>query len=155
MTKYERLMAEAEKRGLTVIEVDAGTDKNFGKNYDDLIVINSNMDTKSKACILAEELGHCLKTCGNITDYSKTENYKKEQVARRWSYEKLIGIVDLINAHKLGGCRNIYEIADYIGVNEDILENALSYYNCKYPDGYRIDNYWINFNNGLEIYEMF
>lgn len=154
MTKYENLLTQLEEEGIEILDLNLGTNKECGKCFNNLIVINSRLNKNQKHCVLIEELGHFYKTSGDITDQTKTQNRKQELIARRWGYKRLVGIVDLINAHKQG-CRNKYEISDYLCITEGFLEKALEYYKCKYPDGYEIDNYWINFNNGLEIFERF
>lgn len=152
MTKYEELACKAEKFGIEVIEMNL--EGKCGYILNNTVFINGSMDDACKRCVLAEELGHYLKNVGDITNQLKIKNKKQEVLARRWSYEQLVGIVDLINAHK-HGCNTKYDVIEYLNITEDILENALNYYKCKYENGYKIDNYWINFNNGLEIFEMF
>lgn len=152
MTKYEELVSRSEKIGIQVIEVDIEGDASYILNK--TIFISQNMNNNCKYCVLAEELGHYFKTYGDITDLSTVENRKQEYQARRWSYELIVGIIDLINAHSQG-CRNKFEVAEFLNITEETLESALNYYKCKYECGYEIDNYWINFNNGFEVLEMF
>ncbi|MEG0133065.1 MAG: ImmA/IrrE family metallo-endopeptidase [Clostridium sp.] len=154
MTKYERLLARAENEGTKVLELDLGTNKECGKYFDNIIIINSNMRTIQKYCILSEELGHHHKTVGDITNQTKIENKKQELIARRWGYEKLVGIVDLLNAHN-HGCKTRYEIADYLCVTESFLEETIEYYKCKYGMYYEIDNYLVYFEPNLGIFEKF
>lgn len=154
MTKYERLLARAENEGTKVLELDLGTNKECGKYFDNIIIINSNMCTIQKYCILSEELGHHHKTVGDITNQTKIENKKQELIARRWGYEKLIGVVDLLNAHT-HGCKTRYEIADYLCVTESFLEDAIDYYKCKYGMYYEIDNYLVYFEPNLSVLEKF
>lgn len=154
MTKYEKLLVEAENKGITVLELDMGNDKPYGKNFDDIIVLNRNMTEINKRCVLAEELGHYYRTYGDICRQDCINDIKQENTARKWSYEQLIGVIDLVNSHK-HGCSNMYDIAEYLEVPVDILENAIEHYKCKYPDGCQIDNYWVNFDSGLEVLEMF
>ncbi|MPN55927.1 hypothetical protein SDC9_203611 [bioreactor metagenome] len=80
-------------------------------------------------------------------------NIKQEKRARNWAYEKLIGIVELINAYKKG-VQDKHELADYLGVTEVFLEEAISYYHSKYGVNYRIDNYVVYFDP-LAILEIF
>lgn len=154
MTDYEKLLSQADKLGIKIKEIDFECDKECGYYNNNKILINSRLNEIQKYAVLAEELGHHHKTVGNITDQKKIENRKQELIARRWAYEKLVGIVDLINAYN-HGCQNKYEIAKYLNVTEKFLLEALEYYKCKYENGYKIDNYWINFNNGLNILKKF
>lgn len=150
MTKYEELLNTAHLKGITVYELDLGVDIPCGKCVANSIIINSRISEDEKFCVLVEELGHHHKTIGNITDQKKTENRKQELIARKWAYEKFVGIVDLVNAYD-HGCQNKYEIAKYLNVTEKFLLEALEYYRCKYTNGYKIDTYWIDFSNGLNI----
>jgi len=108
------------------------------------IFIRKELSDREKAGVLAEELGHYHTTVGNILDQSKLENRKQEIRARAWGYERLIGIIDLVNAYK-DGVRNRYELSEYLGVNEEFIEDALNYYKDKYGLYYEIDNYIVYF----------
>ena len=154
MTDYEKLLSQADKLGIKIKEIDFECDEECGYYSNNKILINSRISEVQKYAVLAEELGHHHTSVGDITDQSKLENRKQELIARRWAYETLIGIVDLINAYN-HGCQNKYEIAKYLNVTEKFLLEALEYYKCKYENGYNIDNYWINFNNGLNILKKF
>ncbi|MEG1256667.1 ImmA/IrrE family metallo-endopeptidase [Clostridium sp.] len=154
MSTYEEVLINFENKGVEVIELDLGTNKECGKCIGNMIFINKNLNTKQKYCVLIEELGHYYTSTGDITNQNKTTNRKQELIARRWGYKYIIGIVDLINAHR-HGCMYRYEIAEYLGITESFLEETIDYYNCKYENGCEIDNYWINFNSGLHIFEKF
>ncbi|SHI76538.1 protein of unknown function [Geosporobacter subterraneus DSM 17957] len=111
-----------------------------------IILINKKLKrTKSKICVLAEELGHYHMTVGDITDQSKVENRKQELKARRWGYEKLVSIEKLVQASEQG-IRNRYELAEYIGVTEEFLEKALAYYREKHGTYYKTSNYIVYFD---------
>lgn len=142
---YEDLLLEVEKEGIEYFENNY-IGKMKGLYIDNTITLNSNIDTEAeKKCILAEELGHHFASYGNIIDQSKIENKKQERRARAWAYDKLIGITCLINAYKYG-CRNKYEIAEYLNVSEQFLEDAIKYYHEKYGLYYEVDNYIVYFN---------
>lgn len=151
---YESLLNETINEGIKVKEKKLKYNLK-GLYCDGRILIDSQLVRDcEKACILSEELGHHYKTVGNIIDENKVDNKKQELIARRWGYEKLIGTRKLIRAYEKG-CQNKFEIAEYLNVTEGFLDEALTYYKCKYPDGCSIDNYWLNFNNGLEILQVF
>lgn len=142
---YEDLLIKIEKEGIEYFENNY-IGKMKGLYVDNTITLNSNIDTEAeKKCILAEELGHHFTSCGNIMDQSKIENRKQERIARAWAYDRLIGINGLINAYKYG-CKSKYEIAEYLNVSEQFLEEATTYYNEKYGLYYEIDNYIVYFN---------
>ena len=115
-----------------------------GFYVDGNIAIKHDMTNTEKACVLAEELGHHYTTVGNILDQSKAENRKQERRARLWAYRKMFDLVDLVSAYKYG-CRNRYEVAEYLGVTEQFLEDALHTYKEKYGLYTKIDRYMICF----------
>ena len=140
---YETLLFEADTQGLIVKEKNLKY--NNGRIKGNRIAIRKDISsTTEKACVLAEELGHHYTTVGNILDQSKAENRKQERRARLWAYRKMFDLVDLVAAYKYG-CRNRYEIAEYLGVTEQFLEEALHTYKEKNGLYTKIDRYMICF----------
>ncbi|URZ02803.1 ImmA/IrrE family metallo-endopeptidase [Clostridium felsineum] len=118
------------------------------------IAINNIKTLREKNCILAEELGHYYTTIGNILDQSDINNRKQEKRARNWAYTKLVGILQLINAFEKG-IRTKSELAEYLNVTEEFLEQAIQHYREKYGMSYQIDHYNIYFEPTLSILKMF
>lgn len=141
---YENLLIEATDEMVEVCETMFYGCAS-GYQIDDTIFINENLSFKEKRCTLAEELGHYYKTYGNILDKKDIKSIKQEIIARRWSYEKLITIIDLIRAYE-SGVKNKYELAEFLDVTENFLEEALNYYSCKYGLFYEKENYIIYFD---------
>ena len=110
---YEILLDEAHQDGLTVKEKPLKY--NNGRIKGKRIAIRQDMNTAQKTCVLAEELGHHYTTVGNILDQTNVSNCKQEQRARMWAYNKMIGLIGIINAFN-NGCRNLYEMTDYLNV---------------------------------------
>ena len=110
------------------------------------------MSTTEKGCVLAEELGHYYTTSGNILDQNIASNRKQEQLARLWSYNKLIGLRGIINAYN-AGCTNKYEIAEFLNVTVEFLEEAIKKYTDKYGVCTMLDNYIIYFIPYLGVME--
>ncbi len=150
---YDELIIEAEKDGLKIKELPLSYGlKGLYKNGK--IILDSNLKTNNERnCILAEEIGHHYTTYGNIIDENDISNKKQELFARKWAYKKLVGILDIINAFKIG-VRNRYELAEYLNITEGFLQSALDYYEIKYENWYEIDNYIIRFNP-LGVIEKF
>lgn len=147
---YERLLNECTQCGIDVHEMDLATK---GLYCDNVIAISKRIKTTSeKTCILAEELGHHYTSVGDILDQSKIENRKQEKKARGWAYQKLVGITKLIEAYK-AGCRNRYELAEFLEVTEEFLQEAITYYKEKYGVYYQIDNYIVYFEP-LGVFEL-
>lgn len=150
---YDELLYEAEKQGIEVVEMKF-KGKSSGLYADNTIALSKDIETvNEKRCVLAEELGHHYTSSGNILDAANVVSVKQEKRARYWAYKRLIGIVDLVNGYKFGA-KNRYELAEYLNVTEEFLENALINYKEKYGLYYEIDNYVIYFDP-LIVLEMF
>ena len=151
--EYEKLMIKYQKDvKIKELPLKYGF-KGLYKNSK--IIIDSNIETnKEKTCILAEELGHHFTSHGDIIDQSDVRNIKQEIKARAWAYERLVGIVNLINAYK-AGVKGRYELAEFLGVTEEFLLEAIEYYRNKYGTCYKIDNYIIYFSPTFGIMEFF
>jgi Zn-dependent peptidase ImmA (M78 family) len=140
---YEKLLIEADNEGLKIYERDIGNLK--GLYVDGNVALSPTIETLSeKACVLAEELGHYYTTFGNILDQNKIENRKQERRARGWAYERLVSLESLITASKQG-IRNRYELAEFLGVSERFIEEAMKYYKDKHGTFYETDAYIVYF----------
>ena len=150
---YEELLSEAQKNGVEVIEMSfrGGLKGLYSQNT---IAINCKLKTsREKNCILAEELGHHHTSFGNILNTKDIKNIKQEKIARNWGYEKLVGVVDIINAFK-ANAKNRCEIAEYLNVTEDFLDASIQHYREKYGLYCEIDHYIVYFDP-LRVLEMF
>lgn len=128
---YEALLSECSKLDIDVQEeYIQGSIK--GLYSDNVIWINKRINnTVEKACILAEELGHHHTSAGDILDQNSITNRKQELRARSWAYEKLIPLSRIVQAQR-HGVRNRFELAEYLGVTEEFLQDALNRYKEKY-----------------------
>ena len=143
---YENLLQEAADENVYVIEDDPFQSRADGLIRNDVIGINRTVRrTTQRACVLAEELGHYHTTVGDIIDQSSDANRKQELRARLWSYNKLIGLHGIIYCHKAHYTTS-YEMADYLGVTEEFLQEALQCYRSKYGLCVQYDNYVIYFD---------
>jgi len=153
MDEYEKLIAE------TPFDVNIDENHHFkgklsGLYVDGNIALSDKLKTsKEKVCVLAEELGHHHTTYGNIIDMRQAVNRKQERKARLWGYNRLIGLYGLIRAFEKG-CRNKHEIAEYLEVTEDYLDEAMKCYREKYGEGKGVDNYYVSFEPSLQILKM-
>lgn len=150
---YDELLIEAEKNGLKIKEKPLKHNLKGLYNNGRIILDKKLSNNQERKCILAEEIGHHYTTYGNIIDENDISNKKQELFARKWAYKKLVGILDIINAFKIG-VRNRYELAEYLNITEGFLQSALNYYEIKYENWYEIDNYIIRFNP-LGVIEKF
>ncbi len=149
---YEELLKLSDTENLIVKE------KNIpgygGRIYKNRIAIHQGIDTSvEKACVLAEELGHHYTSVGCILDQTDLANRKQERQARLWGYNKLIGLMGIVRAFN-AGCQNQYEIADYLDVTEEYLQECINCYQSKYGICTNVDNYVIYFVPYLTVTEM-
>lgn len=152
MNAYEALLDEACDMGLTVKEKPLKY--NNGRIKGNRIAIRQDIDTeKEKACVLAEELGHYYTSVGNILDMTSAANRKQERQARLWAYNKQIGLIGLVRAFE-HGCQNRFEIAEYLEVTEEFLEECIECYRNKYGICKRLDNYVVYFIPQLSMMKL-
>lgn len=149
MNSYEILLSEASENGLIVKEKPLKY--NNGRIKGSRVAIRQDLSTSiEKACVLAEELGHHYTTYGNILDQSNTSNRKQELRARAWAYNKQIGLIGLVRAYE-HGCRNRFEVAEFLEVTEEVLEECLTFYRNKYGVCANVDNYVVYFIPNLIV----
>ncbi len=140
---YEQLLTVADQEGLLVKEHSL-------INHDGLlrgrrIAIRKDIETQAeKSCVLAEEIGHHCTSSGNILDQTDVMNQKQEYRARLYGYNLKIGLTGLIRAYE-AGCRNLYEMAEFLDATEEYLKEAIQCYSSKYGTCVAVDNYIIYF----------
>lgn len=151
MDSYEILLAEASDLGLIVKEKPLKY--NNGRIKGNKIAIRQDIETTvQKTCVLAEELGHHYTSVGNILDQTNIQNRKQEFRARMWAYNEMVGLMGIVRAFH-HGCRNTYEVAEYLEVTEEFLNDALNAYKDKYGVYTIVDNYAIYFIPALLVLE--
>lgn len=142
---YEKLLREAACLGIDVYEWDM-PQRIKGLYGDGVIIINKHVRSDvEKTCIMAEEMGHHHMTAGDILDQSSIANKKQEVKARRWAYSKLVPLQAIISAYQ-AGVRSRYELADYLGITEEFLEEAIRYYKQRYGISKTIGDYVVYFD---------
>ena len=148
MNPYEILLDNAYNDGMLVKENPLqGSD---GRIKGNKIAIREDMTIPEKTCALAEELGHHETSVGNIIDMTSAANRKQERQARLWAYNKQIGLIGLVRAFE-HGCQNRFEIAEYLEVTEEFLEECIECYRNKYGICKQVDNYVVYFIPHLTI----
>lgn len=154
MTRYEKQLDIANHDDVTVFErYDMGSTRFKGLYCDGTVALSKDIQTeKERRCILAEELGHHYTTYGDILDQTKVSNRKQELRARLWAYDKLIGLSGILQGFK-AGCRNRYELAKFLDVTEEFLQEALDCYREKYGEHTKVDGYTIMFEPSLAVIE--
>lgn len=149
---YEELLAKHDN--LNIIEMDLSEVQGLkGLYYNQNIAIDRNLTSTEKACTLSEELGHHYTSVGNILDMTSAANRKQERQARLWAYNKQIGLIGLVRAFE-HGCQNRFEIAEYLEVTEEFLEECIECYRNKYGICKRVDNYVVYFIPQLSVMKL-
>lgn len=122
-----------------------------GRIFNNKIAIRKDIPTQTeKACVLAEELGHHCTSSGNIMDQNIVFNRQQELRARMYGYNLNVGLIGIVKAFETG-CRNLYEMAEFLGVTEEYLKNAIECYRKKYGVFVAVDNYLIYFEPQLSV----
>ena len=151
MTIYEELLEEASNNGLVVRE--KALSSSDGLIYKNRIAISDRLETSAeKACVLAEKIGHYHTAVGDIVNLQNIENLKQEQKGRLHGYNRMIGLRGIIDAFN-AGCQSRHEIADFLEVTEEFLQEAIDCYRDKYGICTTIDNYVIYFIPNLAVGE--
>ena len=145
--KYDALLDEANAEGISIKERPFKTYDGRIKGKD--IYLRKDMNTTEKACVLAEELGHYYTSVGNIIDMDNSSNRKQERQARLWAYNKQIGLKGLVRAYE-HGCAS-HEIAEYLDVTEEALQECIEFYRDKYGEYKTFDHYIIFFIPHLAV----
>lgn len=121
--------------------------------YDNgVILIDKNLSETRKAEVLYEELAHHKLTYGNILDQSQFNNRKFENYARRHGYESALPLRIIVEAHHYG-VSNLYELSEYVQLNEEHVLEILGYYKQKYGIGTHYGDYSITFEP-LRVYKL-
>lgn len=147
---YDKLIDEADSLGLIVKEKDLLA--NQGRIKNNRIAIKKDLTRIEKACVLAEEIGHSLMNIGCILDQNNDNNRKQERKARLWAYNRMITIDKLILARN-AGCRNSFEISEFLDVSEEFFLEAMDSYKAIYGTCVQTNNYLITFEP-FNIYDF-
>ena len=153
MNKFEKLEDVAYQDDVDVLNYRFESNNIKGLYCDGVIAIREDMTIPEKTCALAEELGHHETSVGNILDMTSAVNRKQERQARLWAYNKQIGLIGLVRAFE-HGCQNRFEIAEYLEVTEEFLEECIECYRNKYGICKRVDNYVVYFIPRLSVMKL-
>ena len=146
---YEKLLIQ--NNHLHIKEMDlSGVNGLKGLCIDGNVAIEKSLIDSEKACVLAEELGHYYTTYGNILDQSDAGNRKQELRARAWAYDKMIGLSGIISCFE-HGCQNKFEMAEYLEVTEEFLDETIERYRSKYGAYVCVDKYIVYFIPNLAV----
>lgn len=151
---YEELIMSPDADGIEIVDRKFNSERIRGLYCDGTIAVNSSITTDAeKSCILAEELGHYHTSFGHIIDLKNSSNAKQEHRARMWGYNRQIGLAGIIECYK-AGCCNSYDMAEYLGITEVFLTEALQCYRQKYGVCTQYKNYIIYFEPIIAVLEL-
>ena len=155
MNDYEQLYQKAIDSGIDVFDYQFKSDNIKGLYCDGNIALSKNLKTSAqKKCILQEELGHHFTSCGNIIDLQDVVARKQEHKARVWAYKNELDMMCLVRAYK-AGCKNRFEIAEYLNITESFLEDALNYYKSLYGLCIIVNNKYLIYFEPLGVLEIY
>lgn len=133
MTLAERLLDEACQERI-LVKIDNHPIEGLNAVYLNLgnkvIMILNPTDTQAEmACLLAEELGHHNTSPRRRLTYKTIEDTKAEARARRWAHRRILPPERILDALRMG-IRERWELAEYLDVTEEFLEEAFRDYEC-------------------------
>jgi len=123
MTPYEDLLSEYDYLAVE----EAKLEQYEGLYSNGCIWIKKDEPENRKCCLLAEEIGHYCLTVGDILDQKKIESQKQELKARKWAFEKLLPICNIMFAIEKG-YTTPYDMAEYFNLDEQFVRDCLKYY---------------------------
>lgn len=149
---YDELLKISDDLGLIVKEKPLRGYK--GRIKGNKIAIRKDIPTlKEKSCVLAEEIGHYLANSGDIIDQAITENRKQELKARSVAYDIQVGLYGIIEAYE-AGCNSSFTMAEFLGVTEPFLRDAIDFYRGKFGIYKNVGEYIIYFEPALGVMRL-
>lgn len=148
MGLYEETLIQHDY--IEIREADVLPDNLDGVWLGDLILIKRGLSDREKAGILFEELAHNKLTYGDIADYSKFNNRKFENYARRPGFISAVPLREIVEAYNYG-VRNLYELSEYLQLSEEYILEAIEQYKKIYGIGTHYGEYSITFEP-LRVY---
>ncbi len=121
-----------------------------GINKGHMVLIDRKQSLYRKHFILAEEIGHYETTAGDITELDTIPKIKAEIVARRWGYEKIISLDDLVSCFEKKHL-TAEDVAIDFEIELDDLKVILDHYFNKYGPSVQHKGYIINFDPFIAI----
>lgn len=140
MNLYEQWLQKADDIGLHVVENVPFESQAKGLICGNCIGLNQDIETTAeKACVLAEEIIHSQENTGNILDQRIANNSKQERKARKVLHHNLADLKTIAYLLK-SGYKDITEIADKLGITENLLSEAISAYKDEYGISLQLGN---------------
>lgn len=148
MEKIEYLESELYDSGVDIVRRCYRGLQGYYRSYPDgyaFMAISPNLTTAEQTCVTYHEAGH------HYTMQEPNHADRNESRADRWAAKKLVPPRCLIEALSIG-CRNQFEVADYLGVSECFLCKTLEIYQMIYGEYLEYENWVISFRPTLVAY---
>lgn len=128
--ELNKLYSIAEKENIKIYDYNISEVFGMFINVENInaITLNKNLTPYQEKSTLAEELGHYYYDATypvSCTDLQLIS--KQEYRARKWAYNVLIPLEDLITAYK-NGLDNIDVLSDYFEVSSRFMSECIDYY---------------------------
>ncbi|MGQ3490799.1 ImmA/IrrE family metallo-endopeptidase [Limosilactobacillus mucosae] len=149
MDKFEELASSRPTIHIIFIHNEI-SDHFGGLLLDGDIYINDHLGPREKYQVLHEELAHYDYTVGDISHYSNCNDCKQEKLARSVAMMRAVTLDGLIYCYE----HNLWtseDIADYFGVTEEYLYQAIINYRTKYGQLFKHHDYWFDLRQTLSI----
>lgn len=148
INKFEKMAVRITDIPINIEDIPV---KSEGLYLGDEILIDNKLSYKKSVEVLAEEIGHHFTSTGNILNYKDMNNMKQEIKARRFGYELVMSLDDIIEMWRLG-LHNLYEFAEHLEVTQSYVKEAIDHYKMKYGLSTLYREYLIIFEP-LQVYE--
>lgn len=130
MEKVERLESALYDRGVDIVRQCYQGLKGYYRSYPDgytFMAISPGLTLAEQTSVTYHEAGHYC------TMQEPGQESRNESRADRWAAKRLVPVQSLIDALK-NGCRNLYDVAEHIGVSENFLYKTLDIYQKAHGD---------------------
>lgn len=114
------------------------------------IYINQNLSEREKYEVLQEEFAHYDYTVGDIVSGDSEVDKKQEVLARSKAMERTVTLDGLIYCY-FNHAWSLEEVADYFGVTEKYVQQAIQNYRNKYGLFFRYNGYYFDLRNAINI----
>lgn len=130
MMKTNKLYELAEKENIKIYDYNIPDVFGMFVNIDKInaITLSKNLTSYEEKSTLAEELGHYYYDATYPVNCSDLQLISKQEYrARKWAYNVLIPVEDLVSAVKRG-LDNIDVLSDYFEVPSRFMSECINYY---------------------------
>lgn len=150
---YEELLDEAYTHYQIYTYEKPLSSRIKGLYADGVIWINKFLPYLDKGCAIAEELGHHNTSVGDILDQHDVINRRQELRARQWGHGRVIPLYRFVDAHK-AKISGRYDLANYLGVTEEFLQETVDRYRDKYGLYKVVDDRYIVLFDPIDVMEV-